>query len=449
MTVAQRTISTGKVAVIGFGVTGESVVRHLLAHSKEVVVLDTRPERAVDAQGVDIVWECRHWPDIDVDYAVLSPGLDMDSCLVASARDAGVQLCSDIDLFFDAATAPVIGITGTNGKSTVTSLVGHVLNHAGISCGVGGNLGVAALDLLDEEHACYVLELSSFQLERSQLHEYRASTILNLSEDHLDKHTSMRAYTSSKHKIYATAGRCVFNRDDLATLPPKPEAGVSFGAKEPLRDQDWGIRSQDGLRYLARGDKLICTVDTLPLSGHHNEQNALAACALLDDWLAEDEIARGLASFKGLPHRFEVVQTVAGITYINDSKATNLGATVAALAGMPVRNQVILIAGGDAKGVDLSPLGSELTGRVSLLIALGKDGSHLQSVASHVGVNNTAAVDMLQAVELAHMAAAPGDTVLLSPACASLDMFESYAQRGSRFVEAVHGLVSADTGVDS
>lgn len=218
-----------RVAVLGFGVTGESVVRHLRRLGKEPVVLDTRPARAVEVAGVEFIWDAVSWPKLEVDTAVVSPGLELDSCLVAGARAAGVELKSDIDLFFDAVQSPVVGITGTNGKSTVTSLAGHLLHSADISCGVGGNLGEAALDILDPDHECYVLELSSFQLERSAEHAYRAATVLNVSQDHLDKHLDMAAYTQSKHRIYADAESCVYNRADDLTVPAQIGGAMSFG----------------------------------------------------------------------------------------------------------------------------------------------------------------------------------------------------------------------------
>lgn len=437
-----------QVAVLGFGVTGESVVRHLLRQGMEPVVLDTRPARAVPFSGVEFHWEAERWPGLDVSRAVVSPGLDLDACLVAGARDAGVQLLSDIDLFFDAVDVPVIGITGTNGKSTVTSLTGHLLNYAGKSCGVGGNLGEAALDIIDDDHECYVLELSSFQLERSAEHPFHAATILNVSEDHLDKHSDMADYTASKQRIYVASGYCVYNRDDGLTRPAADAPAVSFGPDEPPGAEHWGLREDAGARYLSRGHDLVCAAQALPLAGAHNEQNALAACALVRGWVSDETLAPALASFKGLPHRFETVARLQGVTFVNDSKATNLGATVAALAGMPADNQVVLIAGGDAKGVDLSPLAVLFAGRVKYLVTLGMDGPQLMDIAATAGVDAEASQTMPDAVAAAWRAASPQDTVLLSPACASLDMFDNFAARGAAFSSAVRGLVGADSGVE-
>lgn len=432
------------VAVLGYGVTGESVVRFLLGHKLDVYVYDTRPPREVKDCPVDIQWQTNSWPGVKVDCAIVSPGLDMDACLLQSARASGVPLFSDIDLFFAAVHNPVIGITGTNGKSTVTSLVGHLLNSSGLSCGVGGNLGLAAMDLLDPQHDIYVLELSSFQLERSLHHPFVASTILNLTEDHLDKHAGMQAYAASKQRIYADAKQFVFNRADLLTVPELAEDAdhaVSFGLDAPPRSQDWGIRLSAGERYVAKGEELLCPVSQLPLAGEHNEQNVLAACALTQQWIDLGDLVPALVSFEGLAHRFQQVATAEGVSYVNDSKATNLGATMAALVGMPAQNQVVLIAGGDAKGVDLTPLSSLFESRVHHLVALGKDASKLRELADNVGVTSELVDSMRAAVQAAKLASRAGDTVLLSPACASLDMFASYVDRGDQFVHAVLDLV--------
>ena len=433
------------VAVLGYGVTGESVVRFLIERNISVSVYDTRPPRNIDNCPVEIQWQTSRWPAASVqgnpvDCAIVSPGLDMDACLLQSARAAGVPLYSDIDLFFAAVDAPVIGITGTNGKSTVTSLVGHLINAVGHVCGVGGNLGVAALGIIDPECECYVLELSSFQLERSLLHRYSASAVLNLSEDHLDKHADMQAYAASKHRIYANSAACIYNRADSLTLPQAGGNRVSFGLDEPPGPNDWGIRISADQRFIAKGEMLICPVSQLPLTGEHNEQNVLAACALTQDWVELGQLTQALASFQGLAHRFEQIAEIGGVNYINDSKATNLGATMAALVGMSADKHVVLIAGGDAKGVDLAPLSPLLETRVNHLVALGQDGPQLLQLAESAGVTGTLVATMEDAVVESCRVARQGDTVLLSPACASLDMFTSYADRGEQFVHAVRNL---------
>ena len=428
------------VAVLGFGVTGVSVARYFLQLGVRVTVLDTRPNSGADSQGISIIWDCEHWPDLEVELAVVSPGLELDTCLVREAIHAGVQLVSDIDVFFGVVDQPVIGITGTNGKSTVTSLVGHILNQSGKRCAVGGNLGVAVLDLLSSSVDCYALELSSFQLERSQLHQYHAACMLNVTEDHIDKHLTMQAYIECKQRIFAQANHSIFNRDDLMTTPIHAAGQCSFGSMPPTTPAQWGICHHDGVRHFAKGDDRICPVQNFTLTGQHNEQNALAACALIDGLVSHAEMASGLATFNGLAHRYQVVMQNASITYINDSKATNLGAAMAALAGLERRDQVILIAGGDAKGVDLSPLSAELEGRVRCVVALGQDASLLQAVAQSVSIDSVVVADMLAAVKQAQRIGKSGDVVLLSPACASIDMYANYAARGDEFCRAIETL---------
>ncbi len=446
------------IAVLGFGVTGQSVARYLLAQQRRVVVLDTRasfldevdPE-LVEFAGADFMWQVMGWPDLDVEYAVVSPGLSMDSCLVRSARTRGVILKSDIDLFIAEARAPVIGVTGTNGKSTVTELVGHIIQHSGLACGVGGNLGEAALGLLDPETAFYVLELSSFQLERSGELPLAAAVVLNVTQDHLDEHGDMASYAAAKKRIFTRADRCVFNRDDQTTKPDAraEDEVVSFGLDEPLRSNDWGVASHAGEEWLYCGSEKIIAVTDLPLEGGHNVANVLAACALAEGLVERDTLPAAIRSFSGLPHRFVEVASIGGVTYVNDSKATNVGATVAALEGLPAQNQIVLVGGGDAKGADLSPLAAVFQDRVRHVFTLGKDGDALASVAQAAGIGTTACTDVVDAVGRAAARAVAGDMVLLSPACSSLDMYESYAERGNQFADAVAALLVEAGGVET
>ncbi len=436
------------VAIIGAGVTGRSAARYVARQGGVPVVLDTRAAPADNRtedlpRGTEVRWAAAGWPgDMDAALAVVSPGLPLDACLLQGARAAGVTLYSDIDLFFTAVDKPVIGITGTNGKSTVTSLAGHLLNRLGVDAGVGGNLGDAALDIIAPHHACYVLELSSFQLERSRQQSFFRAVILNVSEDHLDHHGGLDAYIAAKQRIYAKAQGCVVNRAQPHCQPGPGASLVSYGLDAPDRPQDWGVRKSAGRRWLCRGEQQLCDLQTLPLQGGHNEENVLAACALVYD-LAQPgaaALADALHSFKGLPHRFAVVGEHQGVTYINDSKATNLGATLAALQGMPAAGQVVLIAGGDAKGVDLSPLQPALRGRVKHMVLLGQAAAHLQTVAAAAAVPATLAATLAEAVGSARRQAVHGDVVLLSPACSSLDMFASFAQRGEQFAQLVQAL---------
>ena len=434
-------------AILGFGVTGESAARHLMRRGEAPIVLDTRRARPIGDEfvGLDVRFDVSRWPDLDVERAVVSPGLALDACLVAGARAAGVELLSDIDLFFASANAPVFGVTGTNGKSTVTAWTGHALARAGHAVGVGGNLGDAALDILRDDADFYVLELSSFQLERSQPHPFAAVCILNVSEDHLDSHGDMPAYVAAKQRIYARAQMCVHNRDDAATRPSVHSASRSFGSGLPTDEGMFGLADRDPKgehvgRCLMRGDTVICATADLPLAGVHNEMNALAVCALLDGVVAVPDMGAALQGFDGLAHRFERVATRAGVAYINDSKATNLGATIAALEGMASDGSVLLIAGGDAKGVDLAPLADVMRGRVRLVLTIGQDGPAVVRAAAAAGIEAIACAGVAEAVATAAEYAVGGETVLLSPACSSLDMYLNYAERGELFARAVRDL---------
>ncbi|NKC00965.1 MAG: UDP-N-acetylmuramoyl-L-alanine--D-glutamate ligase [Pseudomonadales bacterium] len=429
------------VTILGFGVTGESAARHFLAQGATVTVVDTRPERAVpqDLAAATYLWRSTQFPAEPADIVVVSPGLSMNSCLLRSAQAAGVPLLSDIDVFLAAARAPVIGITGTNGKSTVTSLVGHLLKEAGFQVGVGGNLGEAALSLLRPDVDFYVLELSSFQLERSDVSKLDRAAILNVTEDHIDQHGSLTAYADAKRKIYAGATLRVFNRTD-DTTKPRDGAGISFASGPPNNELEWGIVDRDDDQWIARGDVLLQRVADLPLGGLHNATNVMAACALVAGLVSDAQISAALRSYEGLPHRFETVLEIAEVTYVDDSKATNVGATVAALEGLEREQRVVLIAGGDAKGAELGELRASLGGHARAVVTLGKDGPQIAALARELGIPFVEVSTMTESVRVAAGYAQPGDIVLLSPACSSLDMFASFDERGRLFQEAVSKL---------
>lgn len=438
-----------RTAIIGLGVTGFSCLRYL-AGKDELLVLDTRdaPPHGQQAQA--------GWPDVDyrfgaaacresfagVDRVVVSPGISLEHELVRRAADAGAVLVSDIDLFCQAARAPVYAITGTNGKSTVTALAGHLLSALGRSPGVGGNLGEPALDLLADERDCYVLELSSFQLERMDGYGFHAAALLNVTDDHLDRHGSLAAYTASKRRIYRGARHAVANRDDALT-GPDTEVGdlVTFGLDAPAAGH-WGFRASDARQTLCRGDDAFIELADLPLAGVHNGLNVLAACALVavDPPCELADLAAALAGFRGLAHRCQQVASVRGVAFVDDSKATNVGAALAALAGLGgSRRNLILIAGGDGKGADFAPLAGPVRQFVKSVVLLGRDAPLLEQ-ALRGAAPITRVVDMPEAVAAAMAAAAPGDTVLLSPACASLDMYRDYAARGDAFAAAAGAL---------
>ena len=439
-------------AILGFGITGQSVARYLLARGENPVVLDTRPERAVHAEFADleICWGCDTWPAqilSQTETVIVSPGLPLDACLLEQARSAGLSIISDIDLFFANVSAPVIGVTGTNGKSTVVSLVGHILSRANFRCAIGGNLGEAALDLLDDEMDFFVLELSSFQLEHSQNLPLARSVILNVSEDHLDHHGSVENYVSAKQKILTDAKSWIYSREDASTRSVDLAGVASFGFDQPSAQGAWGLASHNHQEWIFRDELPVCSTASLPLQGRHNLLNCMAAMALVEPWLNPVAAAEYMRDFKGLAHRFETVSEVAGVVFVNDSKATNVGSTQAALNGLEAKGNVVLIAGGDAKGADLSPLAESLEGRVKRIVTLGKDAPIVAALADQCGIPHVLVATMEDAVVAAAKAAARGDLVLLSPACASLDMFDNFQQRGEVFASAVRSLSGADFSV--
>jgi UDP-N-acetylmuramoylalanine--D-glutamate ligase len=436
-----------RTAIVGLGITGMSCVRYLHA-TDELIVVDTREappglvELEADYPDVVVHVGARRFDVGEVDRVLVSPGIGLDDPILDEMPE-DTPVVSDIDLFCAAATAPIIAVTGTNGKSTVTSLAGHILKAAGFKAVVGGNLGDAALDLLDDEVDVYVLELSSFQLERLAPQRFKAATILNVSEDHLDRHGDMDHYTRSKQRIYSEAEVCVANRGDPATYPASPGVLVTFGDDEP-NEGDWGIRMVSGARWLARGEEALLPSDVLPVAGRHNELNTLAAMALVNvlgvDGLSAAEAVR---SFEGLAHRCQRVRVRREVEFIDDSKATNVGATRAALIGLGDADvpRIVLIAGGDGKGADFTVLEDVVRCFVKSLILLGRDAPLLAEALSEAAEIHLVS-DMTEAVERAAELAGPGDLVLLSPACASLDMYVNFAARGEDFARSVGALAA-------
>jgi UDP-N-acetylmuramoylalanine--D-glutamate ligase len=439
-----------RTAIIGMGVTGLSCLRYLSGRD-DLIVLDTRddPPNAAAARA--------GWPDVcyrfgsaayeasfaGVARVVVSPGVSLDHELVRRASAAGAGVLSDIDLFCEAATAPIYGITGTNGKSTVTALTGHLLAAIGRNPGVGGNLGEPALDLLAHGRDCYVLELSSFQLERMAAHPLYAAALLNITDDHLDRHGTMAAYVAAKRRIFRQTARAVANRQDPQTLPEAAVGElVTFGLDAPAPGH-WGMRHDGGEPVLCRGAEPLMRMRDVPVAGLHNGLNVLAACALVaeaDTGIAG--LATAIETFRGLPHRCQKVVEVAGVAFVDDSKATNVGATLAALEGLGgAERKLVLIAGGDGKGADFSPLVGPVRRYVKQLVLLGRDAPLLERVLGDAAPVVRVA-DMVEAVAAARAAASPGDTVLLAPACASLDMYRSYADRGEAFAVAARALTA-------
>jgi len=362
----------------------------------------------------------------------VSPGVPLDLPPLVKARERGLEICSDIDLFMGECRAPVIAVTGSNGKSTVTAMTAAALAGAGWQAPAGGNLGTPALDLLDANADAYVLELSSFQLERSQPLAAAAAVVLNLSPDHLDTHGGFDAYRRAKARIYLACRHAVVNRDEpgLAALPGRDAAVSGFTLFAP-ESGDFGLLQRDGEAWLACGERPLLRAAELNVAGRHNVANALAALALGAALGADPQsMIAGIRDFPGLPHRMQRVHRAGGVTWIDDSKATNVGAAVTSING--VQGPLVLIAGGDAKGGDFAALAAALSGRQCTAVLLGQDRERLAS-ALHDVCELCLVADMAEAVTVAGALAKPGTTVLLAPACSSLDMYADYAARGNAF----------------
>lgn len=437
--------------IIGLGQTGLSCARYFKRRGQAFAVCDTReaPESAAAFQA--------EFPDIqlrlgelDPDWLcsahelVISPGVDKRHPAICRAVEAGVPLIGDIDLFCREVTAPIVAITGSNAKSTVTTLVGLMAQTAGIPVGVGGNIGTPALDLLEHPAHLYVLELSSFQLETT--HELRAAaaTVLNVSPDHLDRYAGMQDYVLTKQRIYRGASVVLANRDDALTQPLLAQ-GVTlrrFGLGQPDL-KDYGLRLHEGSHWLCRGLEPLLPVCELKIRGRHNQANALAALALADAVdIPRVAALQALREFPGLEHRCQWVADVAGVGYFNDSKGTNVGATLAALAGLGAtltdNARLVLLAGGVGKDQQFAELSAPLQQHGRTLVLFGRDA---EKIAAEVeGIEILFATDLNDAVDIARRIAMPGDLVLLSPACASFDMFSGYVERGRAFVSAVEAL---------
>jgi UDP-N-acetylmuramoylalanine--D-glutamate ligase len=447
-----------KVLVLGLGDTGLSMTRWLDRGGARVSVADTRvrpPHAATLAAELPHVPLTTGAVDAalfrDIDAIAISPGIDPREPPTADAIRSGVQTVGDIELFAGgladlarrrAQSRPkVLAITGSNGKSTVTAMTGEVLRACGRNTVVAGNIGLPVLDALGAIEAgdplpdAFVLELSSFQLETTRSLDADAATVLNVTEDHLDRYDGIEDYATAKARIFDGEGVQILNREDERSMNmARPgRRVVTFGLDAPPAAEHWGIR-RDSL--LARGPHELLTIGELPVAGLHNAANALAALALAETLgLPLDSMRVGLRRFRGLPHRLQKVAEVRGVTFYDDSKGTNVGATVAALNGMSV--PVVLIAGGDGKGQAFFPLRSAIAARARAVVLIGRDADAIAEVLTGVPVEVLRAASMEQAVQSAFAASRPGDAVLLSPACASYDMFRSYVHRGEVFVEAV------------
>lgn len=439
-----------QITVLGLGKSGSSVLRFLVRQFSDAManeklrinVFDSR----TDAPGLDeakrLIGEknvhCQRWTIEDTlaaDMLVLSPGLDPREEAIALAQQAGVRVLGDVELFASTVDKPVVAITGSNGKSTVTRMVEHIAREAGLDALAAGNIGLPVLDALAREPAVYVLELSSFQLETVSLLKPVAATVLNVSPDHLDRYNGIESYAAAKMKIYSNAAIQVLNRQQPQYWPSAQAdvPQITFGTDAEPRD--FGLLQQRGEMYVSYAGKAVLGASQLSVQGIHNLLNAQAALALatsLDITVAE--AAQYLSRFHGLPHRCQLVAEHHGVKWVNDSKATNIGATEAAITGMRpvVQGKLILIAGGVGKGADFSTLTPALK-QVDVLLTIGKDGPAIGTLFN----GSRQLKNLSAAVQLAASLATAGDMVLLSPACASFDQFNNFEHRGEQFERAV------------
>lgn len=441
--------------IVGLGVTGLSCARYLSVRGVNFAAVDSRSQPPGEAEFRERFPDAMlHTGDFDTPLferateLVVNPGISLHTPAIAAAAERGAAVLGDIELFARAAKAPIVAITGSNGKSTVTTLVGEMAKAAGKRVAVGGNLGTAALDILDDSVELYVVELSSFQLERCSQLGAEVAVVLNISEDHLDHHGSLVAYHQAKHRIFQGCAQAVINRDDRLSEPLIPDAVKRHSFS--LRAPDWngfGLSVDgDGVEQLAFGQQLLLPVSALKMAGRHNVANVLAALALGNAaGLPMTAMLTAVTEFTGLPHRCEFVAEHNRVRYYNDSKATNVGSAVAALeglaTGMKDTSKLVLIAGGRNKGADLSPLCESASQLCRAVVLIGEAADEMAECleGSAIGSFDIAA-SMAQAVELATAKAEPGDAVLLAPACASFDMFDNYLSRGDSFKSAVQAI---------
>jgi len=441
-----NTLKNKRVLVLGLGETGLSALRWLSAQGADVAVADTRenpPSIAmVNAELPAVAVHCGAFDVAQLKAAellVVSPGVALSEPAIQAAIEAGVPVVGDVELFaqYRPESAKVIAITGANGKTTVTTLVGEMCKAAGLKTIVAGNIGLPVLDALSMETPdVYVLELSSFQLETTNSLVADAATMLNLTEDHMDRYEDLTMYAAAKAHIFYKAAHQVLNRDDAwSMIMERPGLQVStFGLDYDA--QGFGIEDVDQEIWLCDGEQHLVNAADLAIKGAHNAANALASLALCRAiGLEYAPLLNALYNFKGLPHRVEWVAEIDEVDYYNDSKGTNVGATCAALSGLP--QKIVLIAGGDGKGQDFSPLVSVVSQSARAVVLIGRDATLIEAALLETDVPMYQAHDMQEAVVIAKRVAQMGDAVLLSPACASFDMYKNYISRAEAFVEAV------------
>ncbi|MEZ2793387.1 UDP-N-acetylmuramoyl-L-alanine--D-glutamate ligase [Proteus terrae] len=428
-----------KVVVVGLGITGLSCVDFFIRQGVTPKVIDTRQKPGgLDKLPADVEYHTGSFHQAwfnDADLIISSPGIALSTPELVEAANHGVEIIGDIELFCREAQAPIVAITGSNGKSTVTTIVGEMASADGIRVGVGGNIGVPALTLLTEPHDLYVLELSSFQLETTYSLRAAAATVLNISEDHMNRYPlGLEQYREAKLRIYDNAKTCVYNEDDALTLPlaGKDNRCVSFGVGQG----DYQLDNTNRILKV-KGEKVLSTAE-MYLSGQHNYTNALAALALADAvGISRKAATEVLKTYHGLAHRFQLVYSHQNVRWINDSKATNVGSTEAALRGLEVEGTLHLLLGGDGKSADFTSLLPYISGDNIRLYCFGQDGQALANLRPDVSLLT---VTMEEAMRALAPTVKSGDMVLLSPACASLDQFKCFEQRGDEFARLAREL---------
>lgn len=436
--------SDAKVLIIGLGSTGFSVAKFLRELEINFAIVDSRDKPpmidrlAEDMPDVPVFTGGFDQAALDVaTHLVVSPGVSLHEKSIHKATTAGVRIISDIDLFVSATDKPVLAITGSNGKSTVTTMMGAMAKRANLNAAIGGNLGTPALDLLEQEADLYVLELSSFQLERTNWLNAKAATVLNVSADHLDRHVDMAAYAAEKKRIFQGDGVLVLNADDPVVMAMRDSNRECLNFSVNARADFWFDQASGNLM---QGERVLMARNDLPLEGKHNVANALAALAMgAAIGLDVSAMCDALKVFRGLDHRMQKVAEIAGVSWINDSKATNIGACIAALQGYD--DKVVLIMGGDAKGADMTELTPVVKEKAKAVVLMGKDAALIEQALAGC-VPTHFAENMKTAVRIAAGLAEAGDSVLLSPACASLDQYKNYIERGDKFAAAVRALAA-------
>ena len=438
--------SDRRTLIVGLGKTGLSCVRYLQSQGREFAVADSRAEppglEALQALGSGVQIKCGPFDSqwfAGFNELIVSPGISVQEPAIKAAAEAGAVIRGDIDLFVEAARAPIIAITGSNGKTTVTTLVGEMAKAADRKVAVGGNIGTPALDLLDDQVELYVLELSSFQLETTHELGALAATVLNVSDDHMDRYPDKMAYFQAKQRIYRGASQAIVNLDDPLSTPMARDnlRFLCFGMHR-VNPETFSTRDDDQGTWITWGFDNLVRADELGLLGRHNLSNVMAALALGHAaGLPMDTMVAVAKTFKGLPHRCQPVGVHGGVSYIDDSKGTNVGATVAALESLaPAGGKLVLIAGGDGKGADFSALAGPVSTFCRAVVLIGRDAHRIAAVLND-RVALVMATDMADAVRKAAQQALAGDRVLLSPACASFDMFRNYEERGHIFAREV------------